>query len=134
MKKFLIRLPNMEKNPFWSQFTHDKGHFTLLQAYALQKGGGVFFQWPRGFQGGIVKKPHPSTWGEGGWKTQKIWPRGLRMAPNWYYQWLSEMIVVEFHIAVDKNWKGGFFKVLFDLYLCNMEPIKKLAQKLCCCL
>ena len=32
----------MEKPPFWSQFTHDKGHFTLLQAYALQKGGVVF--------------------------------------------------------------------------------------------
>ena len=32
----------MEKTPFWSQFTHDKGHFTLLQAYALQKGGGYF--------------------------------------------------------------------------------------------
>ena len=33
----------MEKNPFWSHFTHDKGHFTLLQAYALQKGGGGIF-------------------------------------------------------------------------------------------
>ena len=33
----------MEKTPFWSQFTHDKGHFTLLQAYALQKGGGGYF-------------------------------------------------------------------------------------------
>ena len=62
----------MEKTPFWSQFTHDKGHFTLLQAYALQKGGGVFFQWPRGFQGGGASKNHIRPHGgEGGLKNPK---------------------------------------------------------------
>ena len=36
-----------------------------------KRGGGVFFQRPRGFQGGVVKKPHPSTWGKGGLKNPK---------------------------------------------------------------
>ena len=70
----------MEKKPFWSQFTHDKGHFTLLQAYALQKGED-FFDDHVVFKGGASKNHIRPHGGRGGWKTQKIWPRGLRTAP-----------------------------------------------------
>ena len=56
----------MEKNPFWSQFTHDKGHFTLLQAYALQKGGGYFSNDHMVFKEGSSKNHIRPHGGEGG--------------------------------------------------------------------
>ena len=73
---------------FSSHFTDAKGHFTLLQAYALQKGG-YFSNDHVVFKGGLSKN-HIHPHGGGGLKNQKNLTTWFKDGPWWWPRLLSD--------------------------------------------